>query len=110
MSEVREDAVLDAPVSTVWELVGDPRRYPEWFPRVFEIQGQRFEEGVSFVQVSRQPLIGRDGPMGCPKGRRISRVRLPEQLDGECLVSECAHDGRAPERVGAEHPRPPHRT
>ena len=60
MSEVREDAVLDAPVSTVWELVGDPRRYPEWFPRVFEIQGQRFEEGVSFVQVSRQPLIGRD--------------------------------------------------
>jgi uncharacterized protein YndB with AHSA1/START domain len=60
MSEVREDAVLDAPVSTVWELVGDPRRYPEWFPRVFEIQGQRFEEGARFVQVSRQPLIGRD--------------------------------------------------
>jgi len=60
MSEVREDAVLDAPVSTVWGLVGDPRRYPEWFPRVFEIQGRRFEEGAEFVQVSRQPLIGRD--------------------------------------------------
>ncbi len=60
MSEVREQALLDAPVSTVWELVGNPRRYPEWLPRVFEIQGERFEEGAEFVQVSRQPLVGRD--------------------------------------------------
>ena len=60
MSEVHEQALLDAPVSKVWELVGDPRRYPEWLPRVFEIQGERFEEGVQFVQVSRQPLLGRD--------------------------------------------------
>jgi uncharacterized protein YndB with AHSA1/START domain len=60
MSEVHEQALIDAPVSAVWELVGDPRRYPEWLPRVFEIQGERFEEGVEFVQVSRQPLIGRD--------------------------------------------------
>jgi len=60
MSEVHQQALVDAPVSTVWELVGDPRRYPEWLPRVFEIQGERFEEGVQFVQVSRQPLLGRD--------------------------------------------------
>jgi uncharacterized protein YndB with AHSA1/START domain len=60
MSEVHEQAVLDAPVTTVWELVGDPRRYPEWLPRVFEIQGERFEEGAQFIQVSRQPLMGRE--------------------------------------------------
>jgi uncharacterized protein YndB with AHSA1/START domain len=60
MSEVHEQALVDAPVTTVWELVGDPGRYPEWLPRVFEIQGERFEEGVEFVQVSRQPLVGRD--------------------------------------------------
>ena len=60
MSEVHEQALLDAPVSKVWELVGDPRRYPDWLPRVFEIQGERFEEGVQFVQVSRHPLTGRD--------------------------------------------------
>jgi len=59
MSEVREQALLDAPISKVWELVGYPRRYPEWFPRVFEIQGQRFEEGEEFVMVTRQPLMGR---------------------------------------------------
>jgi uncharacterized protein YndB with AHSA1/START domain len=60
MSVVREQAVLDAPVSEVWELVSDLRRYPEWFPRVFEIQGERFEEGADFVMLSQQPLVGRD--------------------------------------------------
>lgn len=59
MSEVHEQALVDAPVSTVWQLVGDPSRYSEWLPRVFEIQGERFEEGVEFVQVSRHPLVGR---------------------------------------------------
>jgi uncharacterized protein YndB with AHSA1/START domain len=60
MSEVHEQALVDAPISKVWELVGDPRRYADWFPRVFEVQGERFEEGAEFVQVSRQPLVGRD--------------------------------------------------
>src|SRR5206468_10804898 len=48
------------PVPTVWELVGNPGRYPEWFPRVFEIDGQLFEEGAEFVMVSKQPMMGRD--------------------------------------------------
>src|ERR687895_2607290 len=60
MSAIREQAVLDAPVSAVWELVSDLRRYPEWFPRVFEIRGERLEEGAEFVMLSRQPLVGRD--------------------------------------------------
>ena len=60
MSEVHEQALIDAPVARVWELVGDPRRYPDWLPRVVEVQGERFEEGVEFIQVSRQPLVGRD--------------------------------------------------
>ena len=60
MSAVHEQAQLDAPVSTVWQLVSDPTRYPEWWPRVFEIQGERYEEGAEFVLVSHQPLIGRD--------------------------------------------------
>jgi len=60
MSEVREQTLIDAPVARVWELVGDPRLYPDWLPRVFEIQGERFEEGAEFIQISRQPLVGRD--------------------------------------------------
>jgi uncharacterized protein YndB with AHSA1/START domain len=59
-SAIHEQAVLDAPVATVWELVSNPRRYPEWFPRVLEIQGERFEEGEDFIQVTRLPLGKRD--------------------------------------------------
>ena len=59
MSAVREQMLVDAPSSTVWGLVGNPGRYPEWLPRVFEIQGRRFEEGAEFVQISQQPLVGR---------------------------------------------------
>lgn len=60
MSEVHEQTLIDAPVARVWELVGDPRRYADWLPRVFEVQGKRFEEGAEFIQVSHQPLVGRD--------------------------------------------------
>jgi uncharacterized protein YndB with AHSA1/START domain len=60
MSAVREQMLVEAPVAVVWDLVGDPRRYPEWFPRVFEVEGKRFDQGDEFVQVSRHPVIGRD--------------------------------------------------
>ncbi len=58
MSEIRAQALVDSPISTVWGLVGDPNRYPEWLPRVLEVRGERFEEGEEFVQVSQQPLFG----------------------------------------------------
>ena len=55
MSKIRRQALIDAPVSDVWELVGDPRRHPEWFPRVIEVNGERFEEGEEYAQVTREP-------------------------------------------------------
>ena len=58
-SAIREQALLDAPVPAVWELVSNPLRYPEWFPRVLDVQGERFDEGAEFVQVSEMPLGGR---------------------------------------------------
>jgi uncharacterized protein YndB with AHSA1/START domain len=54
VSTVRRQAVIDAPVESVWELVGDPRRHPEWFPRVVEVNGERFEEGERYAQVTKQ--------------------------------------------------------
>ena len=55
MSEYREQALIEAPASAVWELVGDPARYPEWWPRVLEVDGERFEEGEEYVQVTDDP-------------------------------------------------------
>lgn len=55
MSAHRRQAHLDAPLETVWSLVGFPKRYPEWWPRVIEVDGERFEEGDEYVQVTRDP-------------------------------------------------------
>lgn len=69
MTTCHQQALIDAPVEAVWGLVGDPGRYPEWFPRFIEVRGERFEEGSEFVQVSR-------GPMG-----RVQSTFLVEQRD-----------------------------
>ena len=47
--------MIDASVEQVWQLVGDPRRHPEWFPRVIEVNGERFDEGEEYAQVTREP-------------------------------------------------------
>jgi uncharacterized protein YndB with AHSA1/START domain len=50
----RRQAVIDAPVEVVWELVGDPNRHPEWFPRVLEVSGLgQVEQDARFRQVTR---------------------------------------------------------
>ena len=56
MSAYRRQAHLEAPVEVVWGFLGAPARYPEWWPRVVEIHGERFEEGDEYVQVTRDPL------------------------------------------------------
>ena len=59
MSTSRHEAHFDAPVERVWELVSDPRHHPEWWPRVVEVRGERFEEGDLYAQVTRGP-VGRE--------------------------------------------------
>jgi uncharacterized protein YndB with AHSA1/START domain len=53
VSAIKRQAVIDAPVESVWELVGNPARHPEWFPRVVEVNGQRFDEGEEYAQVTK---------------------------------------------------------
>ena len=55
MSCHRQQAHIEAPLERVWELVGTPRRYPEWWPRVIEVRGERFEEGDEYAQVTTAP-------------------------------------------------------
>jgi uncharacterized protein YndB with AHSA1/START domain len=83
VSAVHEQTLVDAPVSTVWELVGNPARYPEWFPRVFEIQGERFEEGAELVMATRQPVIGRDDvPMHIDRMNDLHEIRMHCTISG----------------------------
>ena len=56
MSAHRQQAHLDAPLDVVWDLVATPSRYPEWWPRVIEVRGERFEEGDEYAQVTKDPI------------------------------------------------------
>jgi hypothetical protein len=64
MSSHRQQAHLNAPLEVVWGLVGTPGRYPEWWPRVIEVRGERFEEGDEYAQVTKNP-IGRSERISC---------------------------------------------
>ena len=59
MAVHREQAHLDAPLDVVWGLIGTPSRYPEWWPRVIEVRGERFEEGDEYTQVTKDPIGGK---------------------------------------------------
>jgi hypothetical protein len=55
VSAFRQQSHLEAPLEVVWGLVGAPQRYPEWWPRVIEVRGERFEEGDEWAQVTKSP-------------------------------------------------------
>jgi hypothetical protein len=56
MSAVKKQALIEAPVETIWELVGNPTRHSEWWPKVVEVWGERFQEGDEYAQVTRGPI------------------------------------------------------
>jgi hypothetical protein len=56
MSEVRQQALIEAPPEVVWELITDVNRHPEWWPDVVEVQCDEFHEGCTYRQVEKVPL------------------------------------------------------
>lgn len=56
MSACRRQGLIEAPIEVVWELVGNPERYPEWASEVIEVTGvATLEEGATFEQRTRTP-------------------------------------------------------
>jgi Polyketide cyclase / dehydrase and lipid transport len=43
-----QQAFIDAPPETVWELVGDPNRHPDWWPDVLEVDCTDLREGCRY--------------------------------------------------------------
>jgi uncharacterized protein YndB with AHSA1/START domain len=56
MSDCRQQALIDAPVETVWALVRDVERHAEWWPRVVEVECEGLEEGCLYRQVMETPF------------------------------------------------------
>jgi hypothetical protein len=56
VSVARRQAQIDAPLQAIWDLVGDPNRYPEWWPRIVETKCEGLGEGCTYKQVSKGPV------------------------------------------------------
>jgi hypothetical protein len=56
MSSHRQQALIDVPVETIWELVGDVDRHPEWWPRVIGVKCDGVEQGCTYRQTYRSPM------------------------------------------------------
>ena len=58
MSTWKQQALIEAPVEDVWELISDPSRFPEWGGDTVEVTGMptKIEKGSTFRQTGRSPL------------------------------------------------------
>jgi hypothetical protein len=58
MSSWKQQALIDAPVAEVWDILVDPARSPEWDEDVLAVTGAptRIEKGSTFEVTGRGPL------------------------------------------------------
>jgi carbon monoxide dehydrogenase subunit G len=82
MSAYHHQAYLHAPLDEVWALVGDPSRYPQWWPRVIEVRGERFEEGDEYAQVTRNPIGQVQSSFLIDQRDELREIRMTCQLTG----------------------------
>ena len=69
-------------MESAWELVATPNLYPTWWPRVIEVDGQRFEEGDEYVQVV-EDVTGRTSSSFLIERRdELREIRMSCQLTG----------------------------
>jgi hypothetical protein len=82
MSAYRQQAHIDAPLEVVWGFLGTPSRYPEWWPRVIEVRGERFEEGDEYVQVTDSPGGSGETSFLLERRENLREIRMSCQLTG----------------------------
>ena len=56
MSISRSQAQIDAPIQTVWRLVADVERHPDWWPNVIEVECGDIEQGCTYRRVFKRPF------------------------------------------------------
>lgn len=66
----------------VWGLVGMPSHYPEWWPRVIEVRGERFEEGDEYAQVTKAAVGKTESNFLLERRDNLREIRIVCQLTG----------------------------
>lgn len=86
MSLSRKQALIEAPLDSVWELVGNPRRFPEWWPRIIEVRGDSYDSNDDYPQVISVPLGG-------PRESIFTVDKRAERADMRELQIRCTKTG-----------------
>jgi uncharacterized protein YndB with AHSA1/START domain len=71
-----QQAFIDAPVQTVWELVGDPNRHPDWWPDVLEAECADLRQGCRYRGVIKGPFGADEHDMLLERLDRCQEVRI----------------------------------
>jgi hypothetical protein len=117
VSSWRQQALIEAPVQAVWDLVGDPNRYPEWAADVVSVTGlASIDEGSTYRQVSKTPLGKtettfqieeldelREIKLRCRRSGYYSRWLLTEAQDGTFVDAEIGIETSSPIPYRALH-------
>jgi uncharacterized protein YndB with AHSA1/START domain len=82
MSEVRQQAYIEAPVEVVWDLIADADRHPEWWPRVLAVECEGLEPGCTYREVVQMP-----------GGPDKMKIRVDQMEDCKDLLIRCVNTG-----------------
>ena len=97
MSAYRAQALVEAPIDEIWGLVADPKRHPEWWPRIIEVRGEKFGTGDVFIVRSK-------GPTGEEETNFI--VQRRDELHGirfRCMLTGTYADWKMTEAQGGTY-------
>ena len=85
MASWKQQALIEAPVAEVWDILCDPARSPDWDPDVLAVTGAptKIEKGSTFA------LTGR-GPMGM---KATTTFKVEELDDLHELKMKCQFSG-----------------
>ena len=84
MSSWKQQALIQAPVTEVWEILCDPARSPDWDPDVLAVTGApiRIEKGSTFDITGRRPL-----GMKATTTFKVEELEDLHELKMKCQVS-----------------------
>jgi uncharacterized protein YndB with AHSA1/START domain len=107
----RQHAVIEAPVAAVWDLVGNPERYPDWAADVVAVTGlAEVATGETLELTQRMPLFGDDTTtFEVEKLEDLREIRLRCQFSGyysHWLLTEAQESTFLEVEIGVEPTAP----
>jgi hypothetical protein len=113
VSSYRQQTLIEAPLTAVWQLVGDPRRYPEWAGDVVEVTGlPEVEQGAQFEQTTKTPVGNATTPYLVEALDDLREIRLRCLKSGyysRWLLTEAGDDTFCEVEVGMDPKTLPYR-